>query len=411
MKTEQARVLVLTSVSHFMNDGLSAVLPLFFPLLTFLVTSSILYGAIAAAFYALSSLSSPLVSARAYRSGNTGRWMGYGLIILSLGTMGMGAALIPSGVLPSISYVLLLLSASAAGFGSSFFHPMGASIIQDTFDEEVHGMALGINGTAGSLGRALFSVISTSIFFYLAIAYGRHYSAVLGMLVMGIAGLAVAAVVLSFFGQAVAGRTPASTGRGRIPFGPILRKIWVLVAITVVRNISGTGILIFLPTYLIGRGFASYGVQLGIIMTLVLSGPVVGQPLFGRMSDRLGRRAGLFITTAGSGVFMLAFLSTSSLYPYSLAFLVLFGAFAYSGFPILLPIAFNLLQPEERAAGNGVIWAAIGLGSAAGPLASGLLAEPAFAGSYSTAFAILSALTLAASSAAFAVRAEGARRH
>lgn len=410
MKKEQVRILALTSVAHFLNDGLSAILPLFLPLITVLVTSKILYGAIAAVFYALSSLASPFVSARADRSGRTGKWMGGGLLVLSLGTMGMGLALIPSGISPSMSFMLLLLSSAVAGFGSSFFHPMGASIIQDWFEEEVHGIALGINGTSGSLGRALFSTISAAIFAYFALGYGGLEPAVLGMVLMGTAGVLVASVVLLYLrrGGKSADRARGTGRRGDMRFGPILKRIWLLVAITVVRNISGTGILIFLPAFLLSEKFSSYGVQLGLIMTVILAGPVAGQPLFGRMSDKIGRKASLFITTAGSGLFMLAFLATTSFYPYSLVFLVIFGAFAYSGFPILLPIVYNRLPPESRAAGNGVIWAAIGMGSAAGPLVAGLLAENGYAGSYFSAFAILAGITALSSVASLAVKVDSA---
>ncbi len=412
MNHDQLRILALTSVAHFMNDGLSAIFPLMFPLLATLITSNLLIAVIATVFYIFSSFASPYATSRAEKSGNMGRGMGTGILILAAGTIGMGIVVAPLRVLPYVSYGLILIFAAVAGFGSSFFHPIGASLIQSTFGEEVQGFALGTNGIAGSSGRALFSTISAAVFLYLELSHNTYLAIVYGMVVLGFAGIVVALLVLAYFtrGKGTPARGKYTGPRSRIGILPVVRKTWLLVLITVVRNISGTGVFIFLPTFLISEKFSSYSLGLGFTMTIVLAGSIAGQPLFGKMSDIIGRRASLFITTIGSGLFMILFLASTSLYPYSVVFLVLFGTFAYSGFPILLPIAYSQLTPETRATGNSVIWAAIGSGSAAGPIITQLLAQRGLAGSLYGSFLLLSVITVAVAFLSFAVSVKGDRR-
>ena len=405
MKREQASTLAVTSVAHFINDGQSAILPLMFPLLAYFVTSSLLVAVIATVFYIFSSFASPYATAMAERSGNMGRWMGIGLLILAVGTIGMGLAIAPSHAFPTASYVLILVFASVAGFGSSFYHPIGASLIQLSFEENVQGIALGTNGTLGSLGRALFTTISAAVFTFLAVGHDNYFALVYGMAILGFAGLVVSILVIMYFSSVkYASFARKRTAKKRVSLGPVIRRTWLLILITVVRNIQSTGAFIFLTTYILSRGLLSYGVGLGFVYTLMLAGPVVGQPIFGRMSDLLGRKTSLFVTSVGSGLFMILFLLTSSLFPYSLVFLALFGTFAFTGFPILLPIAYAQLPPESRATGNGVMWAAIGSGSAAGPIITRFLAEGSLAGSLYASFAILSACVIAVSFLSFAVR-------
>lgn len=406
MNGEQVRTLALTSVAHFINDGQSAIFPLLFPLLAYFVTSSMFIAIIATVFYILSSFASPFATGWAERSGNMGRGMGVGLLILAFGTIGLGIAIAPSISSPEASYLLVLVFASVAGLGSSFFHPIGASLIQLSFEEHVQGFALGINGTSGSLGRALFSTISAAVFSYLTLAHDTYFALMYGMIILGFSGLVVALLVLAYFthGRGVTAKRRQSAREQIARLGPVVRRTWLLILITVVRNVQATGIFIFLSAFLLSEKFLTYGVGLGLVFTVMLAGPIGGQPLFGRMSDYLGRKASLLVTTIGSGAFMILFLVSSSLYPYSLVFLVLFGAFAFSGFPILLPIAYSQLPPESRAAGNSVIWAAIGSGSAAGPVVTQLLAARDLAGSLYGSFMVLSVVTVLISFLSLGVR-------
>ncbi len=407
MNSDQVRTLALTSVAHFINDGQFAIFPLMFPLLAYFVTSSYLIAVIATVFYIFSSFASPFATSVAERSGNMGSWMGIGLLVLAIGTIGMGLAILPSYSLPGASYVLVLIFAAVAGLGSSFYHPIGASLIQSSFEQNVQGVALGTNGTMGSLGRALFSTISAAVFSYLALGHDTLHALVYGMAILGFSGLALAILVLLYFTR---GRYSSvrkkNTEKKMVRLGPVMRRTWLLVLITVVRNVQSTGVFIFLTTYLLTEKFLSYGVGLGFVYTLMLAGPVVGQPLFGRMSDMVGRKASLFLTTIGSGAFMILFLVSGSFYPYSLVFLALFGTFAFTGFPVLLPIAYSQLPPESRATGNSIVWAAIGSGSAAGPVVTRFLAGNGLAGSLYGAFIALSAVTIAVAFLSLAIRTE-----
>ncbi len=159
----RARTLTFTSIGHFMNDGMVFFIPVVADILAKTHgASAVLVTAILTVFYIASAGFGLIVGHVADSLGRRGLMIALGLLILSLGLLGFYLALSSSAGI--VSDVLALAAALVAGIGSSFYHPLGGSIIQLAFGAESRGKALGVNGAFGSLGRALYP----SLFFIVA---------------------------------------------------------------------------------------------------------------------------------------------------------------------------------------------------------------------------------------------------
>jgi MFS family permease len=399
VKENNSVVLLVTSVAHFINDGESAVLPVLIPLLAYSISSSFELAAVAACFYLFSSFGSPFAVSRVARSGNTGRGMGEGLLILGTGIALLGISTAFLGPDEPLGYAGTIVSACIAGFGSSYYHPIGSGIIQKSFGDGATGLALGVNGSVGSFGRAIFLTISV-VAFEAAMLSG-------GLLIIGTACIIIAAPIMLFF-HFSEGEAKPSAGTVNVRRWsrvlPTVRGTWPLIVMTFVRSAASTGIILYLPTYFIREHLIPYGLDLGLMMTFIMSLPIPGQIAIGWLSGRIGAVRTLFLTTLMSGVFVLVFL----LYPLNIYFdaasLALFSLFAFSGFPILFPIATKMVEEADSPLSRGVIWTAVGSGSAASPMIVVLLSEVWAMGSLQGSFLILSLATVIVSALSFSVR-------
>ena len=392
-------VLMVTSVAHFVNDGESALLPVVLPLLAYTISSSYALAAVAASFYLFSSFGSPVAVSRVARRGNTGRGLGEGLLILGIGIFLTGLSASFLGTFTQVAYAGIIVSSCIAGFGSSYYHPIGSGIVQKSFGNEAMGVALGVNGSLGSFGRAIFLTISV-------VAFGAFMLSG-GLMLIGTACIAAGAPIFIFF-RFIEGENVPVPGSGSARrwdrIGPAVRGTWPLIVLTFVRNAASTGIILYLPTYFIRAHLLPYGLSLGLMMTVILSLPIPGQIMIGWISDRIGLIRTLFLTTLMSGVFVMVFL----LYPLNLYFdaasLGLFSLFAFSGFPILFPIATKMGRAGDAHLSRGVIWTAVGSGSAASPVIVVLLSEAWAMGSLQGAFLVLSLATVIVSALSFSSR-------
>jgi MFS transporter, DHA1 family, tetracycline resistance protein len=105
-------------------------------------------------------------------------------------------------------------------------------------------------------------------------------------------------------------------------------------------------------------------------------------PLYGRLSDRVGRRPVLLWSVAASSLAM-AGLGAGLVWSRSVAWLFaarIFGGFATANLGTASAYIADVTKPEERARGMGLIGVAFGLGFIIGPAVGGQLAEIALHG-------------------------------
>ncbi len=421
----RTKTLSLISFGHFINDGMVFFIP---------VTAAILakeHGAPAALitavltlFYLATALFGLVVGRIADIVGRRGVLISLGIFILSLGLGGFYLALLaPPG--PGAD-ALAILAAIVAGVGSSFYHPLGGSVIQLAFDKQSMGRVLGINGAFGSLGRALYP----SVFFIVAAFSITQTSTVaifaaVGAISAGIIGWGLAeSVSKKRRGHSTSVAVPSSKGSGDITQSmkpsaqnavshgassttgkdtasqnesgkQSMRNVLngSVIALTIIaffRSMAFIGIVSWVPIYLTTQKHFGVSSHLGYTVTLMYAGGVVGQPLFGQLVDRFDKRLVLSLNSLLSALSIIAYIATSG--AASMVALVFFGFFTFAGFPLLLSLVSDYVPKGSSSTGNALVW---GLGStggqAMGPLVVGLLTF----GSYSrltTAFAIMAVI-------------------
>jgi MFS transporter, DHA1 family, tetracycline resistance protein len=156
-----------------------------------------------------------------------------------------------------------------------------------------------------------------------------------------------------------------------------MRKPSVLVVfLTVFIDLVGFGIVVpLVPLY--SRHFGAHGLVIGVIIASFSAMQFIFSPIWGRWSDRYGRRPILLISTAGAALSYVLFAISSGIQNHNLALgmMVLSRAFAgVCGGNITVAQAYiaDITPPEQRSRRMGLIGMAFGLGFIFGPAIGGL---------------------------------------
>ena len=166
-----------------------------------------------------------------------------------------------------------------------------------------------------------------------------------------------------------------------------------ILFVTVFLDLVGFGIIIpFLAYYV--ESFGANAATVGLLMSCYSLAQFIFAPIWGRISDRVGRRPILLLGLAGSvaGFTMFGLARTLVILFIGRAVMGIFGA----TIPTAQAAVADVTAPEHRARGMGLIGAAIGLGFILGPAIGGDLApktEPFLHNPY--AFPCLAAAGLA----------------
>lgn len=150
---------------------------------------------------------------------------------------------------------------------------------------------------------------------------------------------------------------------------PARRGLGVLFAV-VVLDLVGFGVVMpVLPFW--AQEFGAGALAFGLLQSSYAAAQFVCAPLWGRLSDRTGRRPVLLFTIAGTSLAMLA----TGLAP-SLAWLfaarILAGAFA-ANISVASAYIADVTPPEERTRWMGLLGASFGVGFVIGPALGALL--------------------------------------
>lgn len=146
----------------------------------------------------------------------------------------------------------------------------------------------------------------------------------------------------------------------------------LLIFITVFIDLVGFGILIPLNPYL-AKEFGATPLQVGLLMGIYSLMQFVFSPLWGQLSDRIGRRPVILISLLGASLAHLGFAFSTS---YNLLFLfrLLAGVFGGNLAAAMAYIA-DITDEKNRSQGMGLIGAAFGLGFILGPALGGVFAD------------------------------------
>jgi multidrug resistance protein len=146
----------------------------------------------------------------------------------------------------------------------------------------------------------------------------------------------------------------------------------IIVFVTVFIDLLGFGIIIpLLPFY--AETFGATAFTVGLLATSFSLMQFVFAPVWGRVSDRVGRRPIILLGLLGSCLSYFGFGMASTLT--SLFAARIFAGIAGANIPTAQAVVADLTTPENRAKGMGLVGAAFGLGFIFGPAIGGFLSR------------------------------------
>jgi multidrug resistance protein len=145
-----------------------------------------------------------------------------------------------------------------------------------------------------------------------------------------------------------------------------------IIFVTVFIDLLGFGIIIpLLPFY--AESFGASAFAIGLLNTSFSLMQFLFSPLWGRWSDRVGRKPIILLGLAGSCLSYLALALAGSLPMLFVARII--GGIAGANIPTAQAYIADITTPENRARGMGLVGAAFGLGFVFGPALGGLLSR------------------------------------
>jgi len=176
------------------------------------------------------------------------------------------------------------------------------------------------------------------------------------------------------------------------------RKNLLILAFALIVVTLGFGVVMpIVPFYMENLGAG--GTELGLLVASYAVMRLIFGPIWGSISDRVGRKPIMMIGVFGYGVTMVLFGLATKLWMLFAA-RILAGILSSATSPTTMAYISDSTSEEDRGGGMGILGAAAGVGTIIGPAMGGLLAEkvlslPFFiAGGMSVASVILIAILL-----------------
>jgi MFS family permease len=329
--------------------------------------------------YAFSIVVSPLVGNKSDSTGKFTFFLAFGLILFAVGTAGYAVAGL---FLQGFSLALLLVPFTIlVGVGGSFYHPLGATVLSEKWKTSDLGRAMGINGSAGAIGRVVLPFSATLMITSLALPSVAILAAV--SLVGALASFVILRSVKFESPRSLNGAS-AGLRNSLAPDWKLMRRLSPLTMVSFSRGLF-SGVLPLVPLYLVKVDNFSR-LQAGLVFSLALSAGIVSQLIFGYLEDHLGNRLALGLSNAGGVIVLFGFVfSRNPILTETM--LLLFGLFSYSAFPLLLGLVHQLVPANEMTSAGSIVW---GIGNTSGgavaPLLIGALALPWLFGSLVSGF-------------------------
>lgn len=151
------------------------------------------------------------------------------------------------------------------------------------------------------------------------------------------------------------------------------RRALIVLLTVIFLMISGFGLVIpLLPFF--ARAFNAPAWQVTLLFSAFSVGQFLGENVWGRLSDRIGRRPVLIVTIAMVGLSYAALAFAPNMLA---AFAIRFANGFFAGNISTLQGALaDITAPEKRAGRMGIMGAAFSAGFSTGPAIGGLLAQP-----------------------------------
>ena len=329
----QTSRVVTISTGHIVHDTYTAFLPPLLPIFIAGMSLSKFEAGLLTVFTQAPSMVQPVFGHLADRSVRNH------LVFLAPALTAVTMSLL--NVAPSYAALALLLT--LAGISSAVFHAV-APVIAGKLSGRMLGRGMSYWMVGGELGRALgpIVIVTTIRFFTLR--------SVPWLMVLGLAValfLYVRLRDIHIYTRHTAKGLPLRVALHRMK--PVMLP---LVGFIFLGSFAYAALTIYLPIFLTEKGSTLW--VAGASLSLLEGAGVVGAFLGGSISDHLGRRRVLFISTLATPLFLFALLATRGW--------IQFPILLFLGFTLLstTPVAMALVQemfPENRALANGMFMA------------------------------------------------------
>ena len=151
------------------------------------------------------------------------------------------------------------------------------------------------------------------------------------------------------------------------------RRALIVLLGVIYLMIAGFGLVIpLLPFF--AKAFDAPAWQVTLLFSVFSVGQFIGEPFWGRLSDRIGRKPVLIVTIGMVGVTYAAFAFAPNIWV-ALGLRFVNGFFA-GNISTLQGALADITPPEKRAGRMGIMAAAFSAGFSTGPAIGGLLAQP-----------------------------------
>lgn len=221
------------------------------------------------------------------------------------------------------------------GVGQALTWSMTVNMMVDLMPPRRRGFAAGINEFAGYFGLSATAFLTGLIAFEFGL---RPWPFALGILI------ALLGLGLSFLAAETTPDTKPMSLRWT-------RGVGVPSVLGLATNLKDGLVWLTLPLLLVARGFDL--AQIGVVAGLYPLLWAAGQPVFGPLSDRVGRRSlvTLGMVLQGAGLVLLAVVPA---YSAALAAAVLMGLGTSMAYPVLIAVVADRVPAAERATALGV---------------------------------------------------------
>lgn len=155
------------------------------------------------------------------------------------------------------------------------------------------------------------------------------------------------------------------------------KRVFTLLFITIFVDFLSFGIVFPLLPYYV-ETFGASAFTIGLLAGSFSFMQFIFSPVWGRISDKVGRKPIILISLLGSSISMFGFAVSSSLF-WLFITRILAGLFTAASLPTTYAYIADITEGKERAKGFGMLGAAWGLGFVFGPALGALLSN------YSTA--------------------------
>jgi MFS family permease len=293
-------------------------------------------------------------------------------------------AALPFAYLAVSGVMMLVLIRVVHGSATALFGPVVSATLSDFAPADQRGRWLGVYSTLQGLGQALGPVIAG------AVIVGGDFSRV--FLVSGVLGILALLFVLRWPKTAASESTDGVWQRLREGAGAVAADTPVLLTSLAQAGqffINGT-LNAFLPLY--ARDVLNFApLLIGWLFGVQTAATLIARPIFGFLSDRLGRRPLIVVGLATSASCMFALSSTTTFGGLALVTMVYGVGVAITTSATSAYIT-DLTRRARYGAAHGLFGTIYDIGDALGPICGGLVVARA---GYGAAFQLAGAMAAA----------------